>query len=112
MSTDCLFPAEGGEAEVKINSIGCDDDTPLHVLIWRNDTEGALLLIENNAPINAIGDMGETPLHVAIRQNNFKIIKVLLNTGAKTDIVSEFGQTANEVACQNNINLSDFVALN
>jgi hypothetical protein len=27
--------------------VDCDGETPLHVLIWRGDAEGALLLIEN-----------------------------------------------------------------
>ena len=65
--SDNLFPAELGEAPVYIDSTDCDGDTPLHVLIWRGDTDGALLLIKHGAPINAIGDMGETPLHIAIR---------------------------------------------
>ena len=60
-TSDCIFPEALGEAEVKIDSVDCDGDTPLHVLIRREDTEGALALIENGATIDAIGDMGETP---------------------------------------------------
>jgi len=44
-TSDNLFPAELGEAPVYIASTDCDGDTPLHVLIWRGDTDGSLLLI-------------------------------------------------------------------
>lgn len=93
-TSDVLFPAELGEAKVCIDSTDTKGDTPLHVLIWREDTEGALVLTENNAPINAVGDMGETPLHVAISQKNGRVINALIDAGAITDIVSEFGETA------------------
>lgn len=104
-TSDCLFPAELGEAPVYIDSTDCDGDTPLHVLIWRGDTAGALLLIENGAPINAVGDMGETPLHAAITRSNMKVIAALVKSGARTDIVSEFGKTALERAAEEGITL-------
>lgn len=104
-TSDNLFPAELGEATVYIDSIDCDGDTPLHVLIWRGDTDGALLLIGHGAPINAVGDMGETPLHVAIRKHNMKVIDTLVKSGARTDIVSEFGKTALEEAAEEGIAL-------
>jgi len=97
-TSDCIYPEELGEADVQLGSTDADGDTPLHVLIWRGDTEGALLLLENGAPVNAIGDMGETPLHVAISKKNIELIKALLAAGAKTDIVSEFGKTARQKA--------------
>jgi ankyrin repeat protein len=102
-TSDCLFPAELGKAEVHIDSTGCDGDTPLHVLIWRGDTAGALLLIENGAPIDVAGDMGETPLHAAISKKDRKVINALIKAGAKTDIVSEFGKTALERAFEEGI---------
>jgi len=93
-TSDCLFPENTGEAKVYIDSTDCDGDTPLHVLIWRGDTAGALLLIKNGAPIDAVGDLGETPLHAAISKKDMKIIGALIKSGARTDIVSEFGKTA------------------
>ena len=104
-TSDCLFPADLGEATVYIDSTDCDGDTPLHVLIWRGDTTGALLLIENGAPINAVGDMGETPLHAAISMKDMKVIDALIKAGARTDIVSEFGKTAIEKAADQGITL-------
>ena len=99
-TSESLFPAELGEAKVKIDSTDCDGDTPLHVLIWRGDTEGAILLIASGAPIDAVGDMGETPLHVAISKKNTRVISALMGAGARTDIVSEFGETATEKAAK------------
>ncbi len=97
-TSDCLFPEHLGEQPVEIGSTDVDGDTPLHVLLWRKDTNGALLLIQHGANVNAVGDMGETPLHVAIRQGDVAAIQAMLAAGARTDIVSEFGQTSSSLA--------------
>lgn len=104
-TSDTLFPAELGARIVSINSADCDGDTPLHVLIWRNDSSGALLLISHGANVNAVGDMGETPLHIAIRKNNQAVIGALLQAGARTDVVSEFGKTPLSEAQEKGITL-------
>ena len=106
-TSDSLFPAELGKAEVRIDSTDSDGETPLHVLIWRGDAEGALLLIESGANIDAVGDMGETPLHVAISKNDKRAIDALLEADARTDIVSEFGQTQAEKARQYGLSLRE-----
>lgn len=77
----------------------------MHVLIWRGDTEGALLLLNNGAPVNAVGDMGETPLHVAISKKDTRLIEALLNAGARADIVSEFGETAKQKAAREGVSI-------
>src|SRR5262245_1365693 len=92
--SDALFPAELGEMPVAINCRGYDDDTPLHVLAWRNDVMGAELLVAAGADVNAIGDMGETPLHVAIGMKSAEMTELLLKAGADPDIRSEFGTTS------------------
>jgi uncharacterized protein len=97
-ASDVLFPAELGDAIVTIDSVDCDGDTPLHVMVWRNDVHAVRTLLEAGASANAIGDMGETPLHVAISQGNTAVIEALLRFGARTDIRSEFGETALETA--------------
>ena len=104
-TSDCIFPAQLGEATVHLDSTDPDGDTALHVLIRRGDTKGALLLIENGAPINALGDMGETPLHVAISSGNRSVIRALLKAGAETDRVSEFGETPQQKAAKRGIRL-------
>jgi uncharacterized protein len=97
-TSDVLFPEALGEAPVTVHSVGSDGDTPLHVMVWRNDLNGVHALLEAGADVNAIGDMSETPLHVAIGQANMAIIGALLEAGARTDIRSEFNQTASERA--------------
>jgi uncharacterized protein len=106
-TSDILFPAELGQVRVDIDSTGCQGDTPLHVLIWRQDTEGALALIGSGAPVDAVGEMGETPLHVAIATHNQTVIRALLEAGARVDIVSEFGQTARQKAKNLGVRLSE-----
>jgi ankyrin repeat protein len=106
-TSDALFPAELGKARVEIDSTGCQGDTPLHVLIWRQDSEGALALIRNGAPVDAVGEMGETPLHVALTMNNRTLVRALLDAGARVDIVSEFRQTACQKAKDLGIRLLD-----
>lgn len=88
-TSDVLFPAEMGEKVVSISSTDCDGDTPLHVMVWRNDAHAVKVLLEAGANPNAIGDMGETPLHIAVSQENFAIAKALMQAGAKTNIRSE-----------------------
>jgi ankyrin repeat protein len=103
--SDVLFPAELGDAPVQLKSCDVDGDTPLHVLAWRSDTEGALMLIAAGADVNAVGDMGTTPLHVAISQGNRKLARALIAAGARTNIRSEFGRTAIEDAAANGVEL-------
>src|SRR6188508_1098629 len=97
-TSDVLFPAEIGVKRVSVGIVGTDGDTPLHVIAWRNDIEGARLLVAAGADVNAVGDMGETPLHMAIKQGNAQFVALLLQAGANPDIRSEFGKTAREEA--------------
>jgi ankyrin repeat protein len=96
--SDVLFRAELGKAIVQLDSVDCNGETPLHVMLWRNDAEAALLLIEAGADVNAAGDMSETPLHVAVRFGNVVAIQALLKAGANPDAVSEFGETPKSMA--------------
>ena len=109
-TSDCLYPAEMGKRIVNLASADCDGDTALHVLIWRSDTSGAILLIESGANVNAIGDMGETPLHVALRKDDRAVVRALIAAGAKTDILSEFGATAKALAAEKDIDISGDVS--
>lgn len=96
--SDTLFPAQMGKAIVNITSTDVDGDTPLHVLVWRENIFGVKCLIAAGADVNAIGDMSETSLHVAVRQDNAEIISLLLENGAEPDIRSEFDQTPRSMA--------------
>ena len=97
-TSDVLFPEELGEAPVEIGSVGCDGDTPLHVMVWRSDLYGVQTLLKAGANADAMGDMSETPLHVAVGQENIEIVEALLKAGARIDIRSEFNETARERA--------------
>ncbi|MBV2132873.1 ankyrin repeat domain-containing protein [Pseudomonas sp. MAP12] len=97
-ASDVLFPAEMGEKVVSISSTDCDGDTPLHVMVWRDDAYAVKVLLAAGAAPNAIGDMGETPLHVAVSKGNFTIADALLRAGAKANIRSELNETAQERA--------------
>jgi uncharacterized protein len=95
--SDVMFPAEP-ETSVKIDSVGYDGDTPLHVVAWRDDLAGVKLLIRAGADVNARGEMRETPLHVAVQQENAPMVQVMLEAGAQTDICSELGETPQSLA--------------
>lgn len=97
-TSDVLFPVEMGEKNVSIFSTDCDGDTPLHVMVWRNDAYAVKVLLKAGANPNAIGDMGETPLHVAVSKENLTIVETLLQAAAKANIRSEFNETAQERA--------------
>ena len=96
--SDSLFPAEMGEAPVALDSCDVVGDTPLHVMLWRDNTYAILRFIEAGADVNAVGDMSETPLHVAVRKQNATVIEAMLNAGASTPAVSEFGKSPKEMA--------------
>ncbi len=98
--SDVLFPADIGDAPVELDSRSADGDTPLHVMNWRRDYDGARLLIEAGADVNALGDMDETPLHVAVANQDPVLVRLLLDHGARDDLVSEFGKTARQAAQQ------------
>lgn len=96
--SDVMFPADLGERVVTIDSRCCDGDTPLHVLLWRNDVDGFKSLVIAGAEVNAIGDMGETPLHIAVTENLLDAIQFLLEAGANPDARSDFGKTPRDIA--------------
>jgi ankyrin repeat protein len=93
-----MFPADDAPREILLSTRAGDDDTPLHVFLWRENVEASLLAIAAGADPNAIGDMGETPLHVAVRKSLSEVVEALLAAGARGDIVSEFGETAEDLA--------------
>lgn len=96
--SDALFPADMGHARIEVASRDVYGDTPLHVVVWRNDEYAAKLLLEAGADPNAIGDIGETPLHVAVRARSIGLVRLLLSSGANPNIRCEFGDSASERA--------------
>ena len=96
--SDYLFPADIGEALVTLDSRGIDGDSPLHVMVWRDDTEAVLRFIEAGADVNAVGDMSATPLHVAVEMRNLVAIEAMLKAGADPTCKSEFGHSSQTLA--------------
>lgn len=97
-TSDVLYPADLGARKVTLDSCDCDGDTPLHVLVWREDLDGVRALIEAGAAINAVGDMGSTALYVAVLRKSPSIVEALLRAGADPDIRTGFGDTPRERA--------------
>lgn len=96
--SDALFPSGMGAVPVDLNSRGLDGDTPLHEMMWRDDTYAVLTLLDAGADVNAIGDMSETPLHIAVKKKNTTAIDAMLKAGADPTLRSEFGQTPKDLA--------------
>jgi hypothetical protein len=96
--SDCLFPADMGERKVELDSRDTDGDTPLHVLLWRRDQEGAARLVAAGADVNAAGDLEDTPLHVALRLKLAGAVAMLLAAGANPDAPNLFGDTPRHAA--------------
>jgi ankyrin repeat protein len=107
-TADVLFPEIIEGARIEITSRGCDGDTPLHVMTWREDVEGVRVLLTAGADPNAIGDMSETPLHVACRVASPAIVEALLAAGARTDICGEFDVTPADLAQEDPVLLQLF----
>lgn len=42
--SDVMYPADLGDAPVRLDSRSTDGDTALHVVIWRREHEGARLV--------------------------------------------------------------------
>lgn len=56
---------------------------PLQMLLRRNETEAALLLIEKGADIHTADSSGLTPFQVAVSMNNKKIADLLIARGVQ-----------------------------
>jgi ankyrin repeat protein len=78
--SDVMFPSDP-DTPVRVDSVGYDGDTPLHVVAWRNDLDAVLLLIDAGADVNAKGEMDETPLHIAVHHGNPRMVQAMLRAG-------------------------------
>jgi ankyrin repeat protein len=96
-TADTLFPGLGN-AVVTLASRAEDGDTPLHVLLWRKDVDGARALVAAGIDVNAAGDLQDTALHVAIRLKLADAVAMLLAAGANPDASNLFGDTPRAAA--------------
>ncbi|MCV0424319.1 MAG: ankyrin repeat domain-containing protein [Roseibium sp.] len=93
-----LFPDQDGVAVIRIDTVDCEGDSPLHILAHRQDLYACRLLLENGANPNLQGDLGYTPLHYAAMAQNRELADLLMQFGARTDVASEFDETPASIA--------------
>ena len=91
-TADALFPGVA-DAVVALDSRAEDGDSPLHVLLWRQDVAGARALVDAGIDVNAAGDLRDTALHVAIRLKLADAAALLLAAGADPDARNLFDDT-------------------
>jgi ankyrin repeat protein len=96
-TADTLFP-DDAQAIVTLASRAGDGDSPLHVLLWRKDVDGARALVEAGIDVDAAGDLQDTALHVAIRLGLADAVAMLLAAGANPDARNLFGDTPRALA--------------
>ena len=70
-----------------------DGHRPLQMLLRRNETETALLLIEKGADIHSSDRSGLTPFQVAVSTGNKKIADVLISLGVRKIVPPGTGYT-------------------
>jgi ankyrin repeat protein len=93
---------------LEVNTIGLEDETPLHMAVTRDALGDVRILIAGGANINAKTDIGSTPLHRAVMGGNFEITKVLLEAGADISPVDNYGGTALSIAKERALRSSEF----
>lgn len=66
------------EKGVDINTTNYRKETPLHISIWKNNSELFNYLINQGVKVDAVDVKGQTPLLIAIGNENFQFVKTLL----------------------------------
>jgi ankyrin repeat protein len=97
---------------LRVNSVGHELETPLHMACTRNELEDVMLLIQGGADVNAQTDIGTTPLMRAVYAKNTAMVDALIKAGADITIRDSYGSTALDIAksAQNNA-LTEIVRL-
>jgi len=87
-----------------------NDQTPLHIAIFKGHDRIAKSLIENGANLDATDSFGLTPLHIACMRGNLDMAVLLDNKGAARMVECNDGKTPLEVAEDNeHSNLVNFL---
>jgi ankyrin repeat protein len=85
---------------LNVNSIGLEDETPLHMACSRNAQHDVQLLVESGANVNAKDEIGGTPLHRAVSAKCLPIVLFLLKFGANPKASNDYGRTPIEIALE------------
>jgi ankyrin repeat protein len=88
------------EEKADVNAAEADGTTALHWVCYRDDAEGAGLLIRAGANVNAATDLGVTPLWTASQNGNAVIVRKLLESGANPNAALLAGETPLMVAAR------------
>jgi len=85
---------------VDVNATEGDGTTALHWACYRDDLEGADLLIRAGARVNAANDLGVTPLWAAAQNGSEAMVRRLLTAGANPNAALLAGETPLMVAAR------------
>jgi len=78
---------------VDVNAAAADGTTALHWASYRDNVEGANLLIRAGAKVNAANDLGATPLWTASMNGSAAMVRALLQAGADPNLALLLGET-------------------
>ena len=86
------------EQKTNINASEGDGSTALHWAAYKDELEGADLLIRAGANVNAANDLGVTPLWMASQNGSVAMVRRLLEAGANPNAPLLAGETPVMVA--------------
>ena len=78
-----------------------DDQTPLHIALFKSNDAIAHALVEAGADLEARDSFGLTPMHVACMRGNMELCRLLDGKGASLIAECNDGKTPAEVAEDN-----------
>jgi uncharacterized protein len=81
------------EQKADVNAVDADGSTALLWASYRNNLEGAELLLRAGAKVNAATDLGVTPLWPAAESGHAEMVKRLLGAGANPNLAQISGET-------------------
>jgi ankyrin repeat protein len=84
--------------ELKVDTVGIELETPLHMACTRNALDDVKILIAAGAAPNAQTNIGTTPLMRAVYRKNYEMVKCLLIAGADVSLRDSYGSTALDIA--------------
>ena len=82
-----------GFDRIEVNTVGQEQETPLHMAVTRQAIDDVRLLLAGGANVNAQTNIGSTPLNRAVGAGDIEIVRVLLDAGADQSLASVFGAT-------------------
>jgi ankyrin repeat protein len=88
------------QKKADVNVTDADGSTALHWASYRDDVEGADLLIRAGAKVNAATDLGVTPLWPASENGSSAMVRRLLDAGANPNAALLAGETPLMVAAR------------